>query len=75
MDCMGNVFPSNDAVIPTVKQWVISTGGNFYEQSMQALGHSEWKCVANGGNYVEKQWSVAENFLYQIVLMRSLYLL
>ena len=33
----GQQFHSIDAVITAVKQWVISTGTDFYEHSMQAL--------------------------------------
>jgi hypothetical protein len=31
-----------------------SAGADFYECSMQALVHRWQKCIANGGNYVEK---------------------
>ena len=37
-----------------VKQWVISTGADFYEHSMQALLHHWQKYIANGGDYFEK---------------------
>jgi len=40
--------------------------------SMQALGHCWQKYIATGGIYVEKQSFVAENLLYQIVLLCSL---
>ena len=33
------------------------------------------KCLANSGDYVEKQCFVAENLLYQILLLSSFYLL
>ena len=33
------------------------------------------ECIANGSDYAENECSVAENFLYQIVLSCSLYLL
>jgi len=32
-------FPSNNAIIAAIKQWVISAGADFYEHSMQALVH------------------------------------
>jgi len=35
----GQHFPSNDAVVQAVKQWVTSAGADFYEGSMQALVH------------------------------------
>ena len=33
----GQHFPSNDAIIAAVKQWVTSAGADFYEHSTQAL--------------------------------------
>jgi len=50
----GQHFPSNDAVIRAVKQWTTSAGADFYECGMQALVHRWRKCIANGGDYVEK---------------------
>ena len=50
----GQHFPSNDAVIRAVKQWATSAGADFYECGMQALVHCWRKCIANGGDYVEK---------------------
>jgi len=47
-------FPSNDAVVRAVKQWATSACEDFYERPMQALVHRWRKCIANGGNYVEK---------------------
>ena len=41
---------------------------DFYDHDMQALVHRWWKCIAN----VEKECFVAENLLYQIVLLCSL---
>ena len=35
------------------RQWVTSTGADFYKCGMQALVHHWWKCIANGGDYVE----------------------
>ena len=43
-----------DAVIRAVKQWTTSAGADFYECGMQALVHRWRKCIANGGDYVEK---------------------
>jgi len=54
MDCMGNIFPSNDAVVRAVEQWATSAGADFYEHSMQALVHRWQKCIANGGDEVKK---------------------
>ena len=42
---------------------------------MQALFHGWQKCIANGGDYVEKQSFVAENLLYQRALLCSFYLM
>jgi len=50
----GQYFPSNDAVIRAVKQWATSAGADFYECGMQALVYCWQKCIANGGDYVEK---------------------
>ena len=47
-------FASNNAVVQAVKQWATSAGADFYECSMQALVHCWQKCIANGGDYVEK---------------------
>jgi histone-lysine N-methyltransferase SETMAR len=46
-------FPDNDTVIAAVREWVASTGADFYERSMQALVLRQRKCIANGGDYVE----------------------
>jgi len=50
----GQHFPSYDAVVRAVKQWTTSAGADFYERGMQALVHRWRKCIANGGDYVEK---------------------
>jgi hypothetical protein len=36
------------------EQWATSAGADFYERVMQALVHPWRKCIANGGDYVEK---------------------
>ena len=54
---------------------ITSTGADFHEHDMQAFVHHWWKCIANGGYYVEKWCFAAENLLCQIVLLCSLYLL
>jgi len=69
----GQHFPSNNAVVRAVKQWANSAGADFYECGMQALVHCWRKCIAIGGDYVEKWCFVAKNLLYQIVLLCSLY--
>ena len=71
----GQHFPVKDTVVRAVKQWATSVGADFYERGMQALVHRWRKCIANGGDYVEKLCFVAKNLLYQIVLLCSLYLL
>ena len=57
-----------------VKQWVISTGADFYEHSMQALVHCWQKCIVSSGGCVEKQGFVAENLLNQTVYGYALYI-
>jgi len=47
----------------------------FFKHSMQTLVHHWWKCAANGRDCAEKLCFVAENLLYQIVLLCSVYLL
>jgi len=47
-------FPSNNAVVQSVKQWATSSGADFYERGMQALVHCWRKCIASGGECVEK---------------------
>jgi len=47
-------FPSNDAIIAAVKQWVTSAGADFYEHVMQTLVHGWQKCIANGDDWAEK---------------------
>ena len=44
----------------------------FYKHSMQAPVHQRGKCIANGGDYVEKQSFVAENLLQQTVVLGTL---
>ena len=41
----------------------------FYECAMQTLVYCWQKCIANGGDYVEKECFGAENFLYQVTLV------
>ena len=60
-------------VIVTVGHFPL--GKTFYESGMWALAHRWQKYIANSGDYIEKQCSVAENLLYQIVLLCSLCLL
>jgi len=50
----GQHFPSSDAVIAAMKQWITSTGTCFYEHSMQALVRCWQKCIANSGGFVKK---------------------
>jgi hypothetical protein len=37
-----------------VTKSVASTGADFYKRSMQAFVDCWWKCIANGGDYVER---------------------
>ena len=50
----GQYFPSKDAVVRAVKQWTTAACADFYECGVQALVHRCRKCIANGGDYVEK---------------------
>jgi len=54
-------------------QWVTFTGADGYDHGMQALVHHWQKCIANGHDYVEKMSFAAENWLYEIVLLLSLW--
>ena len=69
----GQHFTSNDAVIAAVKQWVTSTGTDFYKCSIKSHVHRCQKCTGNGGDYIEKYCFIAEKFLTQIVLLSLLY--
>jgi len=55
-------------------QWVTYAGAGFYEHCTRDLVHRWWKCRSNGGGCGGKYCSVVENFLYQVVLSYSLYL-
>jgi len=46
----GQQFPRYNDVIASVKQ-VTSSGADFYEHSVPALGHDQQKCIANVGDY------------------------
>ena len=56
-------------------QWITSTSADAYERSMQAAVYRWQKCIANSGDYVEKDCFVAENVLCKTLLLCSLYLL
>jgi len=47
---------------------------DFHDCGMLALVHRWWKWRANGDDYIEKACFVAENLLYQIAFLCSLYL-
>jgi len=57
------------------QQWVTSTSADIYKHGMQTLVDYWCKCIANGGDCVEKQCFVAANLLYQLLLLCSLFLL
>jgi len=71
----GKHFPGNNTIAAAVKQWITSAGTDFHNCRMQALVHCCQKHKTNGGDCVEKQCFVAENVLYSIALLQSLYLL
>jgi hypothetical protein len=52
----------------------VNAGADFYERSMPALVHRWRKCIASGGDHVEQQYIVAENWLYLMALLCTLYL-
>ena len=65
----------NEAVGGAFQQWITFAGADIYEQGMLALVHCWQKCIASGGDCVEKVCFVAENLLYEAVLLCSLNLL
>ena len=65
-------FPSNNTITAAVKQWVTSAGAACYKCSLQAPVHCWQKFT--GGGHIEKQCFVAENLVYQVLLLCSLYL-
>ena len=70
----GQHFPSNNAISAAVKQCVTRWCrflGTWHAGSCSSLS----KCMFNAGDYVEEQCFVAENLLYQTVLLCSLNLL
>jgi hypothetical protein len=50
----GQHFPDNDAVTAAVIKWVTSIGADFFERSMQSLVHRWRKCIAKGGDFVQR---------------------
>ena len=84
-----NSYGDQTVDVSTVKWWVVHSAAattawltrhvpdshvDFYGHSMQALIHCWQKCTVNNGDC----WKItftAENFLYQIVFLCSLYLL
>ena len=66
-------FSSDDKDVKD--KFVTFACANFYKPDTQALVHCWWICIATGNDYVKKYCFVAENFLYQVVLLYSLYLL
>jgi hypothetical protein len=71
----GHHFPEDNAVITAVRKWVVSAGTDFYKRSTRALVHHWRKCMASGGDYVQRWCFVADNLLYPTVLLCILYLL
>lgn len=57
------------------KSHVPDSHKHVYKCDLHALVHCCWKYITNGGHYVEKPCFVAENSLYQIILLCSLLLL
>jgi len=50
----GKHFPIHCVIIAAVKQWVTSTGADFYNHGMQFLVDHWQKFMANGGDCIEK---------------------
>jgi len=87
--CLLNLYGDQTVDVSSVRQQVVrvSSGNSDCGSSwlMQivtstACGHAwlvrGWKrCIANGGDCTEKEHFVAENVLYQMVLLCSFYLL
>ena len=74
--CLLNVSGDQTADVSTMRWWM---GGSLLlvqivlSAACRLLFTAGKKCRANGGDYVEKWCFVAENFLYQIVLLTSLF--
>ena len=66
---------THDFIEPSQNECCHLCRSDGYKCDMQALVHHWQKCSAHGDDYVEKQWCVTENLLYQTVLFCSLYLL
>jgi hypothetical protein len=47
-------FPDNDAIIAAVRNRVDCSGSDFYERNIQALVTCWLKCIACGGDYMER---------------------
>ena len=54
--------------VSTVRRW-------WFKCRMQTLVHHQKKCIASDGDYREKECLVAENLLFRVVVLCSLYLL
>jgi hypothetical protein len=50
----GQDLADNNVVIAAVRKCIASADDNFYERSMQTLVHRWRKCIASGGDYVER---------------------
>ena len=64
--------------VSTVRQRVlrfVSSDSGSRPPLLVQIHTSRQKCIANSSHCVEKQHLVAENLLYQILLLCSLYLL
>ena len=78
-------YGHGEVVGGAVLQWQEQTFGHLHWYTFLQVQHTrscsllekllEKKCIANGGDYVEKQCFVAESLLDQTVLLFSLYLL
>ena len=74
--CLLNDNGDRPVDVSTVMWWiaavVTSSGADIYKHGMQAPVHRWQKCITNGGDSDEKYCFVAENLLYQEVLLCSL---
>ena len=60
---------------PTLLLLLRTPNADFCEHGMQAFVHCWWKCIVvhfDSGDRAEKQCFVAENFLWETVLLHSL---
>ena len=86
--CLLNIYGDQTLDVSIGRWWVVcfSNGDSDVKNKphstvscrflwAQHAGLCWWKCIGNGGEYVEKQCSAAQSLLYQMALLCPLYLL